>query len=99
MCPRKLIAVEVVYAQATQQDVRALEVPVDSTVREAITCSGLLGDNPELDLGSLVAGVFGRRQALTARLRVGDRVEIYRPLPTDPRARRRLAVSSSRGEE
>jgi hypothetical protein len=38
------------------------------------------------------AGVWGEECALDRRLQNGDRVEIYRPLPHDPREARRRRV-------
>jgi putative ubiquitin-RnfH superfamily antitoxin RatB of RatAB toxin-antitoxin module len=63
-----------------------------STVRDAITRSGVLSDFPEIDLDSAAVGIFGERANLDDALEENDRVEIYRPLTVDPKeARRRRA--------
>ncbi len=68
----------------------ALELPEAATAIDAIRASGLLERFPELDVSVQAIGVWGRPCALDARLRDGDRVEIYRPLAMDPNEARRL---------
>lgn len=88
----RTIRVEVVYALPRRQSVREVRVDAETTVREAIECSGLLAEHPEIDLGVALVGVHGRRVPLETRLEQDDRVEIYRPLTADPKdARRRRA--------
>lgn len=83
--------VELVYALPDCQDLITLEVPVGTTVGEAILSSGLAGRHG-IDVASVLAGIYGRRVGLERVLRDGDRVEIYRPLKADPKqARRRRA--------
>lgn len=86
------LAVEVAYARAPAPVVIALQVPEGATLREAIERSGLLRQCPEIDLARCGVGVFGRSRGLDERVADGDRVEIYRPLPLDPRERRRRAA-------
>lgn len=83
--------IEVAYARRTPL-VIALEVPAGSTLREAIARSGLLEQCPEIDLARCGVGVFGRVRGLDERVADGDRVEVYRALPLDPRERRRRAA-------
>jgi len=86
------LAVEIVYALPEAQDVTALEVPVGTTVREALESSGLARRHG-IDVSSALAGIFGRRVSLETVLKDGDRVEIYRQLVADPKqARRRRAA-------
>ncbi|MBB4304363.1 hypothetical protein GGD81_003422 [Rhodobium orientis] len=61
-----------------------MEMPDDSTVRDAIERSGILGQFPEIDLEHQKVGVFGKIAKLDAPLAEGDRVEIYRPITADP---------------
>lgn len=90
------LPVEVVYAQAAAQVVLALEVEPGTTLRQAVERSGLLEQCPEIDLGVNGIGVFGRRRGPDEAVAAGDRIEIYRPLPEDPKdIRRRRAKSSS----
>jgi len=81
------LRIEVVFATATAQQVRRLEVPEGATVEQAIHLSGL---EPVLPSGDSVrVGVFGRLCALSDRVADGDRIEIYRELLADPKATRR----------
>lgn len=86
------LAVEVAYARAPSPLVIALDVPAGATLREAIARSGLLEQCPEIDLARCGVGVFGRARGLDERVADGDRVEVYRALPQDPRERRRRAA-------
>jgi putative ubiquitin-RnfH superfamily antitoxin RatB of RatAB toxin-antitoxin module len=58
-------------------------------VREAIELSGVLARHPELELHQARLGVWGRPTGLDAPLLNGDRVEVYRSLPADPKEARR----------
>ena len=83
------IRVEVVYARRDEQALVALEMAAGATARQAIERSGILRRFPELDLDRARIGIFGRVTGLTAPLRDGDRVEIYRALAADPKQTRR----------
>ena len=86
--PRRL-AVEVAVARAAAPLLVAVELPAGATVRDAIERSGLLARCPEVDLARCGVGVFGRSRGLDEPVADGDRVEIYRPLPQDPKELRR----------
>lgn len=82
--------VEVVYALPDRQCVVTLNLPsVGLTALDAVERSGLLEQFPELRGQALVLGVYGTICAHDRPLRDRDRVEIYRPLKSDPRAQRR----------
>lgn len=84
------IRVSVAYADPHRQIVREVEVAGDATVGEAIEVSGILAELAEFAPAGI--GIFGRTVTRDARLRAGDRVELYRPLQIDPKeARRRRA--------
>jgi len=76
--------VGVAYSEPGQQIWLNIEVPDESTVREAIDRSGILKQFPHIDLTAQKVGVFGRLVKLDAALRPGDRVEIYRGIIADP---------------
>jgi putative ubiquitin-RnfH superfamily antitoxin RatB of RatAB toxin-antitoxin module len=87
MGPAELISVVVAYspqARAVQQVTLSLQA--GATVEQAVLASALV-DVQELGLH---VGVWGRKSALSAVLREGDRVEIYRPLTVDPKEARRV---------
>ena len=83
------LRVEIVYALAGEQVLVALEVAEGTTARQAIERSGILQRFPEIDPVRTPIGIFGRVTAPDTRLNDGDRVEIYRPLPADPKEGRR----------
>jgi hypothetical protein len=74
----------VAYSEPGNQIWMTIEVPEDSTVREGIERSGILGQFPHIDLETQKVGVFGKLVKLDAALRAGDRVEIYRAITCDP---------------
>jgi putative ubiquitin-RnfH superfamily antitoxin RatB of RatAB toxin-antitoxin module len=81
------IEVEVVYALSRREQSIRLIVPQGATVREVLEQSGLLAQVR----GKV--GIFGKVVSPDRAVADGDRVEIYRPLPADPKeARRRRAA-------
>src|SRR5579864_7016453 len=82
------IKIEVVYAEPQRQILRKVKIAANSTVDEAILASGILADLP-VGLAPAGIGIFGRIVAPATRLREGDRIELYRPLKTDPKESRR----------
>lgn len=97
---KQTITVEVIYATPEMQAIETVRVPEGATVAHAITASGLLNRFPEIDLGRQAVGIHGTRVRLTDAMTGGDRVEIYRPLRTDPKEmRRERAKRLRRGSE
>jgi uncharacterized protein len=86
-CAPKIL-VEVVYALPDEQILVRLEVDEQTTARQAIERSGLVERFREIDLDAVAIGIFGKRVNHDRLLCNGDRVEIYRPLAVDPKARR-----------
>jgi hypothetical protein len=87
------IRVEVVYALPGAQDAVSLDVAPGATLRDAILASGLIARHPEIDLERHKIGVYGKVKAAGAPAAQGDRIEIYRALPVEPKeARRRRAA-------
>lgn len=88
------IRIEVVFATTERQRLVELTMPDGATVSDAIAQSGMAKHFPEVDLGGLPVGIWGRVVPRNERLSDGDRVEVYRPLDVDPReARRQLAAA------
>jgi putative ubiquitin-RnfH superfamily antitoxin RatB of RatAB toxin-antitoxin module len=84
------ITVSIVYSPAPRQVFEEQLVLDDgATAWQAVMASGLLAAFPELDLGHLPVGVWGRKAAAGQVLRDRDRIEIYRPLQVDPKVARR----------
>lgn len=87
--------VEVAYALPERQAIRVIELPEGATVAEAIERSGLAAEFPQIDLARDRVGIFGKLTHLDARLRSGDRVEIYRPLAVEPMEARRARAKAA----
>ncbi|QIT55218.1 RnfH family protein [Aquisalimonas sp. 2447] len=83
------ILIQVAYARPERQLVVDVEVPPDTSAREAVRHSGMAREFPEIDPEEAPLGVYGRAVEGDHVLRAGDRVEIYRPLEIDPREARR----------
>jgi putative ubiquitin-RnfH superfamily antitoxin RatB of RatAB toxin-antitoxin module len=66
-----------------------MQLPVGSTVADALAASPLSSLFPALDPQAAGVGVWGRKAALQQKLRDLDRVEVYRPLKVDPKVARR----------
>ena len=87
--PEDQVQVEVAMATPDQQDLLSISVPAASTIGEVVMLSGLAGRYPTLDLMSLPKGIWGQVLPDEHRVSEGDRIEIYRPLLTDPKTARR----------
>ncbi|MBS0395602.1 MAG: RnfH family protein [Proteobacteria bacterium] len=89
--PEPEIEVSVAYAERDRQTVVELRVPSGCTVAEAVARSGIRARHPSIAADAAL-GIFGRVVTAATVLAPGDRVELYRPLPEDPKeTRRRLA--------
>lgn len=92
------IEVEVVYALPGRQQMIVLQVPEGCTAFAAAQRSGITREFADLDLAHAAMGIFGQRLAdpATHVLRAGDRVEIYRPLGTEPKEARKARARKAR---
>ncbi len=90
------IKVEVAFAEPDEQVIIPLEVDASASIEEIIAASGILDKFPEIDLSKNKVGVFGKLSKLTATLREGDRIEIYRPLIADPKEVRRKRAAEGK---
>lgn len=98
------ITVAVAYANPKAQYYQELQVALGTTVYEALQISGLLDlpclakfnlwckDNQDKDPNhkAWYVGIYSQKCRLDGVLADGDRVEIYRPLSSDPMARRKV---------
>lgn len=91
-----VIHVEVVYARPERQDVIRLQLPVGSTLQQAMEASGLAATYPETDFGAFKFGIFSKLAKSDAVLRDRDRVEIYRPLIADPKEVRKQRAAEGK---
>src|SRR5688572_12932714 len=101
-----LIPVEVAYALPHKQKIVALLVEPGTTALAAVQRSQITERFPGLDLATCRMGIFGQSRgtkgldsAAKHILHAGDRVEIYRPLASDPKdARRKRAEKAESGK-
>jgi uncharacterized protein len=84
------------YALPDRQCLVQLRVPAGSTVRDAVTLSGLLQRFPTIGQRALQCAIFSRLVSLDELLGNGDRVEILRPLLVDPKQQRREQAARAR---
>lgn len=90
------INIEVLYALPHEQALLKVQLAQGATVGDAIKLSGVLDKHPEIDLASSKLGVYGKLSKPDALLRDQDRVEIYRPLITDPKEVRRQRAAEGK---
>lgn len=81
---------EVAYAGPDGAFLETVELPDGANVAAAIAASGFAQRHPAVVVDDDHVGVWSERRSLTAVLREGDRVEIYRPLVADPKQARRM---------
>jgi uncharacterized protein len=86
----------VAYATRDEQFLWNVELPADATVADALAAARTLAQREDVPWESADVGVFGKACSLSDVPTDGDRIEIYRPLRTDPRERRRERVREER---
>lgn len=91
-----VITVEVAYARPDEQRIVELQVPPGTSARDAIEKSGIGEYFPEIDLGNVKLGIFGKVAKPDTALQPGDRVEIYRPLIADPKEQRKKKAAQGK---
>lgn len=90
------IDVAVACAEPDRQTVLTVSVPRGCTAWEAVERSGILACHPSIDAAACGVGIFGAEVDRARVLAPGDRVEVLRPLPEDPRERRRRLAREGR---
>ena len=91
------LKIEVAFATRRGQEVVEILLEEGARAIDAVLASGLADRHPEIRLDALALGVYGKVVHAQTLLQTGDRVEIYRPLVTDPKdARRARAALLSR---
>lgn len=79
------LAIQVVYALPDHVLILDCEVPVGTTVEQAIHLSGLMQKVPDLRLQEGLVGIYSQKIPLNHVLSAGDRIECYRPVSADPK--------------
>jgi uncharacterized protein len=79
----------VAYAGPARQYLWPVVLPADATIGEAIEAVKRQAKGAEVPWDTAPVGIFGEPRSRADRPADGDRIELYRPLRDDPRARRR----------
>lgn len=98
MSPRSKRCV-VAFATREQQYLWPLELPLTASIAEAIAAARAAGAgaaSTAVPWESAAVGVFGEPRERAEVFADGDRIELYRELPRDPRERRREQVARAR---
>lgn len=95
---RPVILVEVVYALPQRVILKVFRLAEPATVADALAAAAADGDFSGIDVLHAPVGVYGQLVRPEQALKPGDRVEIYRALPTDPKAARRARAKQARRE-
>jgi putative ubiquitin-RnfH superfamily antitoxin RatB of RatAB toxin-antitoxin module len=88
----------VAYATRERQYLWAVDVPTDATIADVLEAARQLADEPDVPWDTAPVGIFGEVRERSDCPAEADRVEIYRPLASDPRDRRRQSVQRQRKE-
>lgn len=86
----------VIYAAAGRQFQWTLELPAEASIGDAIEAARHLAPHEDIPWESAPVGIFGelrRRADIPAE---GDRIELYRALRQDPKAKRRERLKGAR---
>jgi len=93
----------VAYATRERQYLWNIELPANARIADALAAArAAAAAEPSIAAtvpwDAAAVGVFGEPRARTDPCADGDRIELYRPLPQDPRARRRERASRERDQ-
>ena len=91
----------VAYATRGQQRLWTVELPQQATIAEALEAARRIAGEETVGGGEIPwdtapVGIFGERRDRASQPADGDRIELYRPLRSDPRERRRERVQRAR---
>ncbi len=86
----------VAYATRERQFLWTVNLPVQATIADALEAARAMARGAEVPWEEASVGIFGEPRERTDRPIDGDRIEIYRPLASDPRERRRERVRAQR---
>ncbi len=89
----------VAYATRDRQYLWAVELVSEATIADAVAAARRVANNLQaVPWDDAPVGVFGELRERTDVPQDGDRIELYRPLASDPRQRRRERVQRQRKE-
>ncbi|MGB6488370.1 MAG: RnfH family protein [Steroidobacteraceae bacterium] len=80
----------VAYGDSARQYLWRVALPAEATIAEAIEAARRQAPDVDVPWDSAPVGIFGEVRSRADRPADGDRIELYRPLPEDPKQRRRV---------
>jgi len=86
----------VAYATPDEQWLWTVELPQQATVAEALAAARAIANRDDVPWDSAPLGIFGQPCNRSDIPVDGDRIDIHRPLASDPRERRRQRVQTQR---
>jgi uncharacterized protein len=86
----------VAYATREAQYLLSVQLPARATIADALAAARAQAPQIAVPWDEALVGIFGERRARTDVPHEGDRIEIYRALPRDPREERRARVGQAR---
>jgi uncharacterized protein len=86
----------VVFALPDRQWQWQVDLPEQGTVGDALVLARAQATEADVAWDSADVGIFGEPCDRAARPREGDRIEIYRPLNSDPKESRRARATAGR---
>ena len=90
----------VVYATPARQYLWTVELPGAASIADALAAARALaardGEETAIPWDCAAVGIFGELRARSAPCADSDRIDIYRPLPKDPREQRRERLLRAR---
>lgn len=86
----------VAYATPHRQHLWTVELPLNASIEDAISAARVLVQLVDVPWDDAPVGIFGELRARTDVPADGDRIELYRNLPNDPRQERRERVRQAR---
>jgi putative ubiquitin-RnfH superfamily antitoxin RatB of RatAB toxin-antitoxin module len=86
----------VAYATPARALLWTVELAADATIADALSAARALAPRVDVPWEGAPVGIFGELRPRTAVPADGDRIEIYRNLPNDPRQERRARVRKAR---
>lgn len=84
------------YATRERQYLWPVELAPGATIGDALAAARLAANLDTVPWDDAPVGIFGELRERTDVPQEGDRIEIYRPLASDPRQRRRERVQRQR---
>lgn len=85
----EIIAVTIVYASKREQFLKRLQVPIGTSISQAIKLADIGSYYSAINKNEIKIGIYGRFANPETILQHHDRVEIYRKLTIDPKEIRR----------